>query len=354
MTKNATYTTMQLIADILSFKDNRDQLASHIQQTSINWDGIVVIGSKHLMLPALYCRLKAKHLLDLIPEDLTIYLEEITSINRGRNEILLQEAHQVSELFNKQHIEHVFIKGMALLGGHVFEDPAERMIGDIDILIAPNQIHEAFNLLENHGYTDKVSFNYEPKKFRHLSRQIDPNKIGAVELHSEVLVHKYRTLIDIQLLLKNKRKVNGINVPAIEDTIRIAIFSTQINDNGHLFGFLSFKTIYDGLSLGLQNNIILLNKLSIQKQSQSFLELSGVFFTELQPLRSSKYSKLLKMYFCFKLKNPRIGRFARRTIYFFHTYWQRLKLLVGNKSYRNHILKNKIINRKKIFQKPNA
>ena len=93
---------MHLIADILSFNNNQEELTEHFNKTSIDWDAIVIIGSKHLMLPALYCNLKTKDLLQLIPEELQIYLEEITAINRGRNEILLKEANEISNIFKIQ------------------------------------------------------------------------------------------------------------------------------------------------------------------------------------------------------------------------------------------------------------
>ncbi|MEO5788567.1 nucleotidyltransferase family protein, partial [Gelidibacter sp.] len=182
MAKSSVYITKQLIADILSFNDNQEALSEHLNHTFIDWDAVVIIASKHLMLPALYCRLKAKGLLPLIPNDLNIYLKEIAAINRGRNEILLKEAHEVSEIFKKENIEHVFIKGMALLAGNTFKDQAERMIGDIDILVAPNQLHKAFEILTKFGYNETVDFNYQQKNFRHLARQISKQKYGAIEL----------------------------------------------------------------------------------------------------------------------------------------------------------------------------
>lgn len=347
MKKSSTYLTLQWIAEILSFKNNEAQLTSKIIATTVNWEHIVIIASQHLMLPALYCQLKAKNLLPYIPTDLNEYLEELTAINRNRNEKLLKETREISELLNHAKIDHVFIKGIALIAGGTFKDLGERMIGDIDILIAPSLIDDAFSLLENYGYNEKVPFNYETKNFRHLARQIDPNKLGAIELHSEVLVHKYRALLDPNELLKNKQKINGIKVTAVEDAIRIAIFTTQINDNAHFLGYIKLKTIYDCLALGLQDNIELLQILSNQKQSQSFLALSNIFFTEFKPFSTSRYSKLLKAFFCFKTKQPRLGRLSQRSLTLIFAFMERLKLLMVNKSYRTHILKNKISIRKR-------
>ena len=262
MAKKTVYTTMQLIADVLSFNNNQEALAQQMQHTRMDWDGFVTVGSAHLMLPALYSRLKAKDLLPFLPEDLTIYLEEIAEINRGRNETLLQEAYNISKIFEKEHINHVFIKGMALLAGQVFKDPTERMIGDMDILVAHHQLQQAFDLLVQHGYTDTVDTVIEQKYRRHLPRQVSPQKIGAVELHSEILVHNYKHLLKIEQVLKNKRIVQGIAIPSLEDCIKISIWARQINDRAHRYGYFNFKTIYDCLVLNLPNNEILLAKLA--------------------------------------------------------------------------------------------
>src|SRR5690606_2710142 len=124
----------------------------------------------------------------------------------------------------KENINHVFIKGTALLAGHVFKDPAERMIGDLDILIAPQQLQKAFEILTKKGYFAKpITSEYQKETFRHLPRQVSPDKFGAIELHSEVLLRKHTHLISNEQVLKNKRIINGIATTSIEDSIRISI-----------------------------------------------------------------------------------------------------------------------------------
>lgn len=345
--KQNIYTTKQIIADLLSFKNNHEVLSNLIRNTDIDWETIVVIASKHLMLPALYCQLKRKGLLPLIPVDLSSYLQEIANINRGRNEILLKEAHEISKLFNQEHIDHVFIKGIALLAGHVFEDPAERMIGDIDILVAPEHLDRAFDLLTRHGYTDILDPIIKRKNHRHLPRQISQQKFGAIELHSNILIHQYKTHINNIQILKNKRLVDGIAVTAVNDAIRIAILALQINDRAHFRGYLNFRTIYDCLALNLPTNKTMLKNLADNPFSQSFLQLSSVFFEVLTPYKTSYYSKLLKANLRFGLKHPKLGHlmwYTRKTI---RGLYFRITLIASNKRYREHILKNKLQIKKK-------
>lgn len=339
---------MQLIADILSFNDNQQDLSKQISQTAVDWDAVVIVGSKHLMLPALYCRLKTKGLLKLIPNELSLYLEEIADINRGRNEILLSEAHEITKLFNKENIDHVFIKGMALLAGHVFRDPAERMIGDLDILIAPHQLQEAFEILTKQGYTAMpITSDYQKETFRHLPRQASPDKFGAVELHSEVLLRKHTHLISNEQVLKNKRIINGIATTSIEDSIRISILALQVNDRAHILGFLKFKTIYDCLALDLPTNQSLLDELCHEPHTQSFLHISSCFFKELTPKISSNYSLFLTRYFLFRLNYPKVGAWMYSAVSVTTRNFARLVKFLYIKSFRRHVFKNKILSSQK-------
>ena len=342
MQKQSTYTTMQLIADILNFQDNRDLLSEHIQHSKISWDRVVIIASHHLMLPAVYCKLKEKKLLHLLPEELTIYLEEIAALNRSRNNVLLNEIHEISKIFNNEKIEHVFIKGAALLAGNTFKDGAERMIGDIDILVALNQLDKAFEILTKCGYNKTIESNYKQKSFRHLPRQISGEKYGAVELHSEVLIPSQRHLLIKEQILKKKRIINGIPVPAAEDSIIISILALQINDKAHLLGFIQLKTIYDCLALEVGQNTSLLNELSSKKHSRSFLSIASLFFKELHPMKSSFYSKYIRRHFLFRLEYPKLGYFTYGSVNVTENCLIRLKLFTYNPHYRTHILKNKI------------
>ena len=66
----AVSNTYHIIADILSFETLNSKLETTLSHKTFDWDAIVIEGSKHLVLPAVYCRLKSKQLLHLLP---TIY-----------------------------------------------------------------------------------------------------------------------------------------------------------------------------------------------------------------------------------------------------------------------------------------
>ena len=111
--KNSYKFTLQVIANILSFENSVDALKQKMTSHSIDWEQFVFIASDYLVLTTCYCRLKQKNLVDFIPEDLALYLEEITTINRNRNLTLLKEIECIATLFNDHKINYVFLKGAA-------------------------------------------------------------------------------------------------------------------------------------------------------------------------------------------------------------------------------------------------
>ena len=54
-------------------------------------------------------------MLSVLPQELEIYLKELTDLNRERNEQLLAESQQISQWFHEAGIDHVFLKGTAML-----------------------------------------------------------------------------------------------------------------------------------------------------------------------------------------------------------------------------------------------
>ena len=197
-------TTYQNIADILSYTSSRDYLENTLSNSSFNWDNIVIEGSKHLVLPAIYCRLKAKELTHLLPEELDTYLKEITMLNRNRNSEILSQTATLSELLKAHNIAHVFLKGAALISGNYYDDFAERMIGDIDILIPPNQLDLAFQLLKEHAFIDTAT---ELEQFKTIFRnkEITPQKrikwIGStkeLQWFIKELMYESQKIVDLK------------------------------------------------------------------------------------------------------------------------------------------------------------
>ncbi len=345
MTKNkqSFRETLQLIVDILSFETSDEVLMQNLANDNVNWDAIVIVASEHLVLPAVYCRLQQRSLLSYLPEDLVLYLEELTQLNRERNRTLLKEAEQISEVFKSHNINHVFIKGIALLAGNYYKDHGERMIGDIDILVASDDLDKAFDLLVIEGYSKFLPFSYQVQNYRHLPRQISEKHLGAIELHNQLLKHEYCHLINPDNFLSKKQNVNGISIPGPEQLIWNTILAQQINDRSYYYNTLRLKGLYDVLVVGLTKKPDIIGQLSKEKYSLGFLNLTSVVCPQLVVSEKTLSARIKKSFFILTLSSPKLRGifFKLKSIYI--GIKDRLKLIFFNKSYREHVIKNKVI-----------
>ena len=341
-------TTYKHIADILSFEVSDNKLERTITKTPFNWDPIVVEGSKHLVLPTIYCRLKAKELLFALPNELVNYLEEITNINRNRNKAILKQVSSISELLNKQKIEHVFLKGTALLVSNSYNDIGERMIGDIDILISQHQLNKAFNLLKENGYrASNQPLGHKFFEHKHLPRLTTNKEICAVELHRRLFVSYHDNELTTINVLKNRQTKNGITIPSNTHLLRHNILNYQVNDNGNFYNSINLRSAFD--------TIILLNRYDLDEiwinQKRiifKYFNLLALFFEDVEKQPTIKKS-LLASFYLFKLKHTTFYKYWNKVLGFIRFLWiapSRIQYFLSNKAYRKALIRD----RKRIYK----
>ncbi|MAX71162.1 MAG: hypothetical protein CMC76_08690 [Flavobacteriaceae bacterium] len=338
--------TYKIIADILATESNESSLALEFSNPTFDWDSIVVKGSKQVILPTIYCRLKEKELLSYLPEELQNYLEYITTINRNRNVTLLKQIKSIAQILNQHNIEHVFLKGAALLASGCYKDNAERMVGDIDILVKKHQVLEAFDLLKNNGYNKTYGFVFDNKDFRHLDRLISEKELAAIELHSELLDNPYRGLIDLDCVFNSKTTVNNIAIPNEYHINKHQIIAWQTNSDGYYFKAISFKLFYDSIVLNAFSDKKLIADLLKTKFGQGYLATAKFYF---QAFSSVNCNSFMESYA--KNHNNYVDKKIFRKVlkpakYAYLNIKKRLILIVNNVSYRKHILNLRFIFKK--------
>lgn len=331
-----TYSTL---ANILSDKNNIDELLNDIKKDQIDWINLVKVSSEHLVLTTVFCKLKEKELLQLIPKDLKDYLQELTAINRNRNQDLLNEIKNIALLFNEKNIDYVFLKGAALLTLGYYNDLGERMVGDIDVLIEESQIPIAKIALEHNGYKSvkpRLSDKYLEK--RHIPRLVNKEKLAAVEIHSQLLKKKHATKLKPSTVLTNSQDVGGILFPNDIDLLKHAILGVQINDLGNYFNSIHFKHIYDSLILINRNGISALAISSINKKHFIY---GSIYFDDFSMTKSNLKDKVCKNLFRFRMKHQLINKiwnYFLRKIWYLMTIVNRTQLFITNSNYRKDVL----------------
>lgn len=333
--------TLVLIADILSFKNPIEQLVQTLESQTIDWEQFVVVASDFLVLTTCYCRLKDKELTHYLPEDLVLYLEEITVINRNRNKTLLSEITNISELLKTNQINHVFLKGSAFLLKNLYNDPGERMLGDIDVLVDPDQLDLAYTLLTDNGYkgTERgITSKYFD--YKHLPRLQSDKFLAAVEVHRKVTLQSFNGLLATEDLLNDKQLAQNVNVPANDHLLYHTILNFQANDLGYKYSKISFKSIYDVLIL---NNAYTFNLKPIidRPYFKNYFSIAKIWFTDFKTFKSNRVANTL---FLLKLKYPFLRKIIdliiSKSTYIYVIITSRILFFFRNKNYRKDLFKD--------------
>ena len=114
-------------------ESNRQEIEKRLQSKTINWETVVEVSTAHYVFPAIYCNLKRVGFLHYLPQELINFMEHITNLNRERNEQIITQAKDLNTLLLKNNITPIFLKGTGNLLAGIYDDIAERMVGDIDI-----------------------------------------------------------------------------------------------------------------------------------------------------------------------------------------------------------------------------
>ena len=137
--------TLFFIAKCLTIsleEKNRQEIEVMLKSTDIDWDAVVKVSTAHYVFPALYCNLKHADFLQYLPQELVSYMEHITDINRERNKQIISQANELNNVLLANHITPIFLKGTGNLLAELYEDTAERMVGDIDFIFQKKTIQK--------------------------------------------------------------------------------------------------------------------------------------------------------------------------------------------------------------------
>ena len=235
------------------------EILNGIEINDINFDNLIKLASRHLMLPALFFNINKKNISYLFPKNFVEYIKNIYSINKARNTVLLKEAKELSELLYKNNINHIFLKGTALLLSNVFEDIGERMIGDIDFIIQhkdEEKVKKVFELNKDNGLNNNNFFKL--LKPTHLQRRV--YKTIAIEPHLELLESSNRWFFNSKKLINDfKVETKAIKTPSKPFLFNHCIYALQIRDKGLIKSYHFHRSVYDIYKLDCKKSLTIKN-----------------------------------------------------------------------------------------------
>ncbi len=317
------------------------ECASSIKATilsgQIDWRQVVYQSSAQFVLPALYLNLKRNNLLSDLPEDLVAHFEEITNLNRERNQSIIKQLNNINALLNENGLKPVFLKGTAHLLDGLYEDIGERMIGDIDFLLEENEALQAFNILKENGY-------YRLSKIgdavigagRHLPRLINENEIAAVEVHGQMLKTKQNYIFNWLMVEKNLKEAKNLKdafVLSDNDLILNNMLNVLLNDKGKSMLKIFLRQNYDLLLLSKRENPSAASRSFNRnhKDLNAYIALSAHLFDYPATLNfeenTSAKHYLQKINFVWDY--PRLARFGRLIYFIFFRIYRYFVTLIG-------------------------
>tara|TARA_B110000977_G_scaffold118373_1_gene152761 strand:- start:127 stop:1176 length:1050 start_codon:yes stop_codon:yes gene_type:complete len=234
---------------------NKEAIEKQLQSNNIDWDSVVKVSTAHYVFPALYCNLQRANFLHYLPEELVTYMEHITKLNRERNEEIITQAKELNILLLANNITPIFLKGTGNLLAGIYDDVAERMVGDIDFIFSKEDYPKAIKLLRNFDYSEVIKYDYHYPEGKHYRRLQKENNIAAIEIHSEILgIEKYRKEFNYSVVEKDSQVINEVRVLSYANKLNLSIIANQINDHGFDYKTMALRNAYDVFLLSKKTN----------------------------------------------------------------------------------------------------
>lgn len=324
---------------------NLEEIKETLKFQYINWDLFIKISTSQLVLPSLYCNYKRKKLLSFFPDELVAYMKYITSLNRDRNLKVIEQINRLNNLLKQNKINPIFFKGANYLIQGLYDDLAERMVGDIDFLVPNNEYDLAAKILLDNNYKSVSNLGYNFPNFKHFPRLCNENEIAAVEIHKEMVIEKHAKEFNFETIKSDIISKNGFSFLSNDNQKAITIFSNQINDHGYEYKTIKLKNAYDFLLL---NNINSSNDFAyhfdkLRTPIMFFLNSVNYLFGDIG-LQYENNQKVNQHFKKFKslLHNPIRNKFHSKIIGFKLFLIVRIKIIfksIVNKEYRAWLIK---------------
>jgi hypothetical protein len=249
-----------LACQCLSLDDHPDFADEIIRCLSddSNCKNFIQVCSNHWILPAIHLKFKAHGILSQLSEELVEFLEEVFQLNYERNERILKQLQEIIQLFNEHEIFPTLLKGTGNLLDQLYSNMGERMMGDIDILVAEKDYLPAAHLLENNGYFHNSPSFFEVKDMKHYPRLHKKGAPADVEIHRIPVRTEYTKMYNSPIIDQEKKNFNeGFSCFILSDKHKVIhnFIHTQLSNNGHKYGVVPVRDLFDLYLLSKRINI---------------------------------------------------------------------------------------------------
>lgn len=149
-----TATDKLILSGMLPTEASRHRLLRILREQSgrIDWEELRERGEYLLIFPLLRYNLAQIDALQLVPDHFQATLREAAEIWAARELGVISESRRLISLLQAHGIQALPLKGAALMLGNFYPQPGLRPALDIDLIVPPEELTTADQVLELHGY----------------------------------------------------------------------------------------------------------------------------------------------------------------------------------------------------------
>lgn len=174
---------------------NEPDPAAAIAAAGLDSVAVIRLALQHRIAPYLYRLAVDPAVAPVLPRDLLGVLTTIHEANADRNARLRRQVEAAVALHNRAGIEPVLLKGAARLVDGTYDDPADRFMRDLDLLVPVERLAEAADILQAAGYRFTEPEAAEAQGHHHLPNLRHEQEEASIELHRAVVHARHARLL---------------------------------------------------------------------------------------------------------------------------------------------------------------
>jgi tetratricopeptide (TPR) repeat protein len=215
-----------------------------VQDSGVDWLAAFSLVNKHLVVPALWTTLSRPALCEFIPKDVRDYLALLHSRNAARNARIRVQCLGVGSILARAGLQAVLLKGAAWLFDDHAAPVSDRMMRDIDLVVAADDFEAAVRALAASGYRDASGVLTEHGHIHHTLMECQAAEAG-VEIHRDLF--GCADLLPTKEVIASAREVaSGLLLPGSRHRIVHNVIHAQIANGDFVGGVFNLR---DGLDL---------------------------------------------------------------------------------------------------------
>jgi len=150
----------------------------------------------------------------------------------------------------------VLLKGAMHLVSDIYADPAVRIMSDIDLLVAREEVETCLTALHELGYQSEQGSEHDyPEYHHHCAPLFRPGDYASVEIHRE-LMEGAAEILPAQLALAQAEPLlfRGLSMKVLSPAHRALhnILHSQITDHNYSTGRIPLRSLHEVV---IENNV---------------------------------------------------------------------------------------------------